>query len=88
MTSKAASGVLTPEQEQVKLFEEANNVVNAQGFYMKRCLVRPMRERRLREDETCQSRHGIKRRKREKAKKQKQFFFFSATDTHFRTITN
>ncbi len=48
MTSKASSGVLTPEQEQVKLFEEANNVVNAQGFYMKRCLVRKRKKERFR----------------------------------------
>lgn len=30
---------LTPEEEQEKLMEEAKNVVNAQAFYMKRCLV-------------------------------------------------
>jgi hypothetical protein len=32
-------GALSAEDEQVKLFDEAKNVIGVQGFYMKRCLV-------------------------------------------------
>ena len=38
-TKGAMAPQLTPEEEQEKLMEEAKNVVNAQAFYMKRCLV-------------------------------------------------
>lgn len=37
-TKGALTPQLTPEEEQEKLMEEAKNVVNAQAFYMKRCL--------------------------------------------------